>query len=104
MHLGFLAPEYPHPRVKRAAGMGTSIKNLVVTLTRKGIQVSLFIYGQDEDIIIQADGAKMHLIKNQNYKFGGFYLHRKYINHYVNKYIALDICWQQRICHKYWLL
>lgn len=90
MHLGFLAPEYPHPRVKTAAGMGTSIKNLVITLTRKGIKVSLFIYGQDEDAILEADGAKMHLIKNQVYRFGGFYLHRKYINRYVNKYIALD--------------
>lgn len=90
MHLGFLAPEYPHPRVKTAAGMGTSIKNLVMTLTRKGIQVSLFIYGQDEDAVLEADGAALHLIKNQTYRFGGFYLHRKYINRYVNKYIDLD--------------
>lgn len=90
MHLGFLAPEYPHSRVKTAAGMGTSIKNLVVTLTRKGIKVSLFIYGQEEDAIIEADGAKLHLIKNQTYRFGGFYLHRKYINKYVNTYIASD--------------
>ena len=90
MHLGFITPEYPHPRVKTAAGMGTSIKNLVVTLTRKGITVSLFVYGQDEDDIIEADGAKMHLLKNKKYAFGGWYLHRKYINRYVNKYIDRD--------------
>ncbi|MFC4636297.1 glycosyltransferase family 4 protein [Dokdonia ponticola] len=90
MHLGFITPEYPHPRVKTAAGMGTSIKNLVVTLTRKNITVSLFIYGQDEDAIIEADGAKIHLIKNKTYPFGGWYLHRKYINRYVNTYIDSD--------------
>lgn len=90
MHLGFITPEYPHASVQTAAGMGTSIKNLVVTLTRKGIQVSLFIYGQKEDAILEADGAKMHLIKNKSYPFGGWYLHRKYINRYVNKYITID--------------
>lgn len=35
MHIAFLTPEYPHERVAHAAGIGTSIKNLVVALAQK---------------------------------------------------------------------
>jgi glycosyltransferase involved in cell wall biosynthesis len=90
MHIAFLTPEYPHTRVLHAAGIGTSIKNLVVALARNKISISVFVYGQDEDAIIIEDGIKIHLIKNRKYKLMGWYWHRKYLQNYLNKFVILD--------------
>jgi len=90
MHLGFLTPEYPHPKTSPAAGIGTSIKNMVTALAEKGVKVSIFIYGQSADEIFTEGGIKFHLIKQQKYKFLGWYLHRKFLEDYVNKAIIQD--------------
>jgi len=90
MHLGFLTPEYPHSRTNPAAGIGTSIKNMVITLAEKGIKVSIFIYGQATDEIFTEGGIKFHLIKQRKYKFLGWYLHRKFLQKYINKAIVQD--------------
>jgi glycosyltransferase involved in cell wall biosynthesis len=90
MHIAFLTPEYPHSRVLHAAGIGTSIKNLVVALARNKISISVFVYGQDEDAIIDEDGIKIHLIKNRKYKLMGWYWHRKYLQNYLNKFVVSD--------------
>jgi len=88
MHLAFLTSEYPHPRVTRAAGIATSIKNLVSGLVTHEVSVSLFVYGQKEDAIFNEDGITFHLIKNRKYKILGWYLHRKHIERYVNNQIV----------------
>jgi glycosyltransferase involved in cell wall biosynthesis len=90
MHLGFLTPEYPHPKTNPAAGIGTSIKNMVTALEVKGVKVSIFIYGQSVDEIFTEGGIKFHLIKQRNYKFLGWYLHRKFLEEYFNKAILRD--------------
>lgn len=90
MHITFLTPEYPHERVQYAAGIGTSIKNLVVALVKKGVTVSVFVYGQKEDAVFHEEGVKIHLMKTQKYKVFGWYFHRKYIQHYLNTYIVSD--------------
>jgi glycosyltransferase involved in cell wall biosynthesis len=90
MHIAFLTPEYPQERVKYAAGIGTSIKNLVVALVKKGITVSVFVYGQNEDAIFQEEGVKIYLIKTQKYKAFGWFWHRKYIQGYLNKHIVSE--------------
>ncbi|WP_029035373.1 glycosyltransferase family 4 protein [Salinimicrobium terrae] len=90
MHLAFLTSEYPHPRTGRAAGIGTSIKNLVTELVKRGAQISIFIYGQKEDAVFTEGGIKLHLIKHQKYRLFGWYLHRRFLQNYLNKYIAID--------------
>lgn len=90
MHIAFLTPEYPHERIQYAAGIGTSIKNLVVALVKKGVTVSVFVYGQNEDAIFDEEGVKIHLIKAQKYKAFGWFWHRKYIQNYLNTYIVSD--------------
>lgn len=90
MHIGFLTPEYPHQRVTHSAGIGTSIKNLVVALIQQGVFVTVFIYGQAEEGVFSEDGVKIHLIKAQKYKAFGWYLHRKFIQNYLNNYIVSD--------------
>jgi glycosyltransferase involved in cell wall biosynthesis len=90
MHLGFLSPEYPHPKTNPTAGIGTSIKNMVTALAEKGIKVSIFIYGQSTDEIFTEGGIKFHLIRQRKFKFLGWYLHRKFLQKYLNKAIIQD--------------
>jgi glycosyltransferase involved in cell wall biosynthesis len=90
MHIAFLTPEYPHERVHYAAGIGTSIKNLVVALVKKGIRVSVFVYGQFETAVFEEEGVRIHLIKAQKYKAFGWLWHRKYIQNYLNIYIVSE--------------
>ncbi|GAK99370.1 glycosyltransferase [Nonlabens ulvanivorans] len=84
MHIAFLTPEYPHKSVHYSAGIGTSIKNLATALVESGYECTLFIYGQKVNQIFVENGIHFHLIKQKQYKVGGFYFYRKYIQDYIN--------------------
>ncbi|WP_427875199.1 glycosyltransferase family 4 protein [Flavobacterium sp. MMS24-S5] len=90
LKLAFVTPEYPHQRVQHAAGIGTSIKNLVQALAKKGVTVSVFVYRQNEDAVFIEDNIKIHLIKSQKYKVLGWFLYRKHIEKYLNKCILSE--------------
>ncbi len=85
MHIGFLTPEYPHPRANGAAGIGTSIKNLAEGLVEKGTTVTIFIYGQKENAIFVDNKIRFHLIKQKKYLLIGWFLYRKFLQNYINK-------------------
>lgn len=85
MHIGFLTPEYPHPRTNGAAGIGTSIKNLAEGLVEKGTTVTIFIYGQKENAIFVDNKIRFHLIKQKKYLLIGWFLYRKFLQNYINK-------------------
>jgi len=92
MHIAFLTPEYPHPKVAKSAGIGTSIKNLAQALIQETYKehkckVSIIVYGQKEKAILEDNGVEIHLIKFKKYPVGGFYRYRKYINKKVNKLV-----------------
>jgi glycosyltransferase involved in cell wall biosynthesis len=90
MHIAFLTPEYPHPRTSPAAGLGTSIKNMATALVDKGVKISVFIFDQQEDEIFTENGIRLHFIKHRSFKILGWYLHRKFLQNYLNKHIAVD--------------
>lgn len=54
------------------------------------ISVSIFVYGQVEDAVFSEDGVNFHLIKQKNFQLAGWLLHRKYLQNYLNKFIAVD--------------
>ena len=89
MHLAFLTPEYPHPDLNAAAGIGTSIKNLVCSLVTQNIMVTVFVYNQVSDSVFEDDGVIVHSVRKRNFKIGGWYLYRKFLQRYINKYIEL---------------
>lgn len=92
MHIAFLTPEYPHPAVAHSAGIGTSIKNLATALAETGHEVTLFIYGQKENQIFVENEIHFHLIKQIQYKTGGFYFYRKHISSYINNHLdSIDV-------------
>ncbi len=84
MHLAFLTTEYPHPQIEHAAGIGTSIKNLALALTQKGIRVTVIVYGQDSDTRFKDGGIA--IIKLKNIKLTGlsWLLTRKKIQRKIN--------------------
>lgn len=90
MHLAFLTPEYPHPRVNRSGGIGTSIKNLAEGLIQDNHKVTIFVFGQNEDTRFTEDNINFHLIKTKTFKFLGWYLQRKAIARYINKIVISE--------------
>ena len=90
MHLAFLTPEYPHPRVNRSGGIGTSIKNLAEGLIQDNHKVTIFVFGQNEDAHFTKDKINFHLIKTKTFKFLGWYLQRKAIARYINKIVLSE--------------
>ncbi len=90
MHIAFLTPEFPHKEVQHSAGLGTSVYNMALGLINSGVSVSLFIYGQKTDKIIEYKGIKIYLICNKKYLLLGWYFHRKYIQKKINKVISKE--------------
>lgn len=90
MHIGFLTPEYPHTLSTPSGGLGTSIKNLAKALVESGVKVTVFIYGQQFNSLLTEDGIHIHFIRQKHYKFLGWFLHRKYLQYYLNKEIKSE--------------
>ncbi len=90
LKIGLITSEYPHPKVKHTAGIATSIKNLAVTLVKKDVKVIVFVYHQDVNEIVSAEGVEIHLIKSRSYPLFGWYLSRKHIQNYVNSIVEKE--------------
>ncbi len=90
LHIGFLTSEYPHEKAQHAAGIGTSIKNLVMALRAENIAVSVFVFGQQHDEVLLENGIKIHLIAQRSYRLATWYKYRKFLQHYLNRFIAAD--------------
>lgn len=87
MHLAFLTPEFPHPLSTSSGGLGTSIRNMAESLRGRGIKITVFIYGQNLNMIDTEEGITYHFIKQKHYKLLGWYLYRKFLQNYLNKEI-----------------
>ena len=90
MHVAFITSEYPHSKVKNAAGIGTSIKNLAEALVNLGVEISIFIYGQEENDVFNENGISYHLISDKSYAFGKWYFYRKLLNKYINRFVEAE--------------
>ncbi|WP_027126480.1 glycosyltransferase family 4 protein [Gelidibacter mesophilus] len=86
--VAFITSEYPHPKVKHAAGIGTSIKNLAEALAEKGLAVHVFVYHQDTDDIINDARVTLHLISSKKFRIAQWFFYRKHIQNHVNKAIV----------------
>ena len=84
MKIGFLTPEFPHPKTGSSGGIGTSILNLSKGLVAMNHQVILFIYGQDNDESFEENGIIFYKIKNIKLKGFSRILTQKKIEKLVN--------------------
>lgn len=85
MHIAFLTPEFPHSLASKSGGLGTSIKNLAVSLIKEKVKVSIFVYGQKENIKIEEEGLSIYLIKQIRYRFFTWYFYRKFLAKWINR-------------------
>ncbi|TQI71525.1 glycosyltransferase involved in cell wall biosynthesis [Gramella sp. Hel_I_59] len=90
MHIAFLTPEYPHKLSTASGGLGTSIQNVANALIKYNIQVSIFVYGQKQSLVVEEDGINFHFIAQQKYPVLGWYFYRKYLQKYINNSILAD--------------
>ncbi len=91
MHIAFISPEYPHTSLNKAAGLGTSIKNLALELMRNNHKVTVFVYGQKKNETLLNEGITIHAIKHRKYLILGWYLYRKYLEKSINSTV-LEKC------------
>ncbi|WP_298516025.1 glycosyltransferase family 4 protein [uncultured Kordia sp.] len=90
MHIAFLLPEYPHEKLPKSAGIGTSTKNLLKALVDKGLQITVFTYFQDQQEVFQDGDITIHKIKLRKYPVLTWKLNEGIINKYINKIIQKD--------------
>lgn len=85
MKIGFLTPEYPHPKTGNSGGIGTSIFNLSKGLIQLGHQVSILVYGQKEDEVFEENGITFYRIKNVKVKGLSLFLTQNKVEKLINK-------------------
>lgn len=92
IRLGFLTPEYPHPKLGKTGGLGTSLKNLSQALSKQaGVSTVVIVYGQEKDEDFKDGAVEIISLKHQNYSYFGWYLHRRFINKRVNEIIKTQL-------------
>ena len=90
MHIAFLTPEFPHPKTSNSGGLGTSIKNLAAALVNNREKVSVFVYGQKSNEVIDDNGITIHLIQQKKYAFSTWFFYRKHLQNYITNQFAHD--------------
>ncbi len=88
MRIAFLTSEYPHSNTGSSGGIGTSIKNLSLALTKLGQEVTIYVYGQRTDNEFIDEGITILQIRNVKLKYLSWYLTKKKIQNLINKHIS----------------
>lgn len=84
MNIAFLTPEYPHPAIGGSGGIGSSIKYLARALTRMGHKVTVLIYQQPIEELIDDSGVQIRRIKNVKFKGLSWWLTRKKLERIID--------------------
>jgi glycosyltransferase involved in cell wall biosynthesis len=90
MKIAFLTSEYPHAKTGFSAGIGTSILNLSKGLLQLGHQVTIVIYGQDQDETFTDNGLTFYKIKNRKLKGFSRVLTQRKIQKQINTLVDKD--------------
>lgn len=87
MHIAYLTPEYPHQLCPASGGLGTSIKNMAEALIKKGVQVSIILYGQKIDKTINQNRIDFYFLSQKSYQAGGWFFYRKFLEKRITEII-----------------
>jgi glycosyltransferase involved in cell wall biosynthesis len=85
MHISFITSHFPFQDSKSVGGIGTSIKNLSDELVSLGHNITVFVYGQDNDEKTIEEGINIVKIKNIKFKGFSWFFSRKKIQHIIKK-------------------
>ncbi|MDB2587485.1 glycosyltransferase family 4 protein [Flavobacteriaceae bacterium] len=86
MKIAFLTPEYPHPQIGGSGGIGSSIKYLARGLTQMGHKVTILLYQQPIEEVIEDSGVTIQRIKNVKFKGLSWWLTRKKLERIINQF------------------
>ena len=84
MNIAFLTPEYPHPQIGGSGGIGSSIKYLARALTQTGHKVTVLLYQQPKEEVIEDSGVQIRRIKNVKFKGLSWWLTRKKLERIID--------------------
>jgi len=87
LHIGYIVSHYPHKAFGHDGGIGTSVYTLVERLRKSNVQVSVFVYGQKNEFIIEEENLIIYSLGNRKGRFFNFYLNRKKIEKFINRII-----------------
>jgi starch synthase len=87
MNIAFLTPEFPHVKTGPSGGLGTSIFNLAKGLIQSGHEVSVLVYGQNEDEVFKDNGVTFYKIKNIKLKGFSRFLTQNKIQRLINNLV-----------------
>ena len=87
MKIAFLTPEFPHVKTGPSGGLGTSIFNLAKGLIQSGHEVSVLVYGQNEDEVFKENGVTFYKVKNIKLKGFSRFLTQNKIQKLINSLI-----------------
>ena len=84
MKIAFLTPEYPHPQIGGSGGIGSSIKYLARGLSQMGHKVTVLLYQQPTEEVIDDSGVTIQRIKNVKFKGLSWWLTRKKLERIID--------------------
>lgn len=88
LHVGYIVSHYPHEAFGHDGGIGTSVYTLVEKLRKADVQVSVFVYGQKENFVIEEENVTIYSLENRSGKFLKFYFNRKKIEKFINEIVG----------------
>jgi len=89
LKIAFLTSEYPHPSIGGSGGIGSSIRYLGRALTQLGHKVTILLYQQPVEEVIDDSGVTIRRIKNVKFKGLSWLLTRKKIERIVDEIFDL---------------
>jgi glycosyltransferase involved in cell wall biosynthesis len=87
LHVAYIVSHYPHNAFGHDGGIGTSVFTLAEKLKEFNVQVSVFVYGQKEEFVIEEKNTTIYSLSNNKGKFFNFYWNRKKIQKFINRII-----------------
>ncbi|WP_291285020.1 glycosyltransferase family 4 protein [Flavobacterium sp.] len=88
LHIAYIVSHYPHKAFGHDGGLGTSVYNLVEKLNVLGVKVSVFIYGQKKEFILEEENVTIYSLTDSRVRFLKFYFNRKKIEKVINETIT----------------
>lgn len=86
-HIAYIVSHYPHKAFNDDGGLGTSVFNLVERIRKENHRVSVFVYGQKSDFVIEEENLTIYSIEDIEERLFKFYFHRKKIERFIKEKI-----------------
>lgn len=87
LHIAYIVSHYPHKAFGHDGGLGTSVYNLVQKLNLLDYKVSVFVYGQKKEFILEEENVTIYSLTDSKANYFRFYFNRKKIEKFIKQTI-----------------